>query len=361
MKTVAILPIEPIPTRYTQQWHISIPQELAKYRVNVINIDGDTEAGTPTPGAFLDFASTNQWKSEQLIKLLNLIKDGSLTNGDEVLITDAWNPTVIQLRYTIDLLGLDIKLHGIFHAGHYDKHDFLGRLEDKSKWISNTEKAMFGAYDYVYFATDFHIDMFKAGVIDSELKQYEHKIIKSGQPHDLLVNTLLTYPRLEKKRQIIFPHRLAPEKQLEIFKDLEQAMPDVEFVVCQERKLTKDQYHQAMSESMICFSASLQETFGISVQEAVLLGTVPVMPNRLSYAEIFRNQQALLYPSDWTIDFEKYQTYKGQLITYLYSVLDNFDFYREVIDIYLENDMPENMKSIEMFENIVNRPWGGAD
>ena len=38
--------------------------------------------------------------------------------------TDAWNPTVIQLRYMAELLGVDIRIGGMWHAGSYDPKTF---------------------------------------------------------------------------------------------------------------------------------------------------------------------------------------------------------------------------------------------
>ena len=41
---------------------------------------------------------------------------------------------------------------------------------------------------------------------------------------------------------VLFPHRFAREKQVDIFKDHPDSMDDVEFVIAQERQLTKDAY-----------------------------------------------------------------------------------------------------------------------
>ena len=35
-----------------------------------------------------------------------------------------WNPTVIQLRYMAELLGVDIHVGGLWHAGSYDPKIF---------------------------------------------------------------------------------------------------------------------------------------------------------------------------------------------------------------------------------------------
>ena len=81
-------------------------------------------------------------------------------------------------------------------------------------------------------------------------------------------------------------------------------MPEYEFVICQERQLTKNEYHNILGEAKIVFSANLQETLGISWYEGVIVGALPLVPDRLSYSEMAVPE--FKYPSEWTIDFDAY-------------------------------------------------------
>ena len=129
---------------------------------------------------------------------------------------------------------------------------------------------------------------------------------------DYLYETLAPYSKLEKKPQIVFPHRLAPEKQLAIFQDLAASMPEYEWVVCQTSPLSKDQYHTILGESAVMFSANLQETYGISAIEGLICGAAPMVPDRLSYSEMYDDE--FKYPSEWTINWDSYVKHKSQLI-----------------------------------------------
>ena len=60
-------------------------------------------------------------------------------NGDYFLYTDAWNPTVIQL-YMAELLGVDISIGGLWHAGSYDPARFLGRLIGDNARVRHAEQ-----------------------------------------------------------------------------------------------------------------------------------------------------------------------------------------------------------------------------
>ena len=51
--------------------------------------------------------------------------------------------------------------------------------------------------------------------------------------------------------------------------------------------MTKDEYHNILGEAKIVFSANLQETLGISAYEGALVGAIPMVPDRLSYTEMY--------------------------------------------------------------------------
>ena len=111
-----------------------------------------------------------------------------------------------------------------------------------------------------------------------------------------------------KRDLILFPHRIAPEKQPEIFKDLAETMPEFDWVMCQEQNLTKQEYHTLLFESKMVFSANLQETLGIGAMEAILAGSYPFVPDRLSYSEMYTEH--FKYWNNFTSDFKNYERYK---------------------------------------------------
>lgn len=343
MSKIYVVPIEPIDTRYTRQWYDHIPASLEKHakrlgkEVDIVVVDGEQVPTVPTPGAFLDFGATNIYKSSQLGAIAEEFQHGRVKPGDQFLFTDAWNPSIISVRYMSELLKVPVKLHGMWHAGSYDPQDFLGRLIGNVPWVRFAEKAMMHAYDTNWFATNFHLDMFIENLYGpftreafepsfDEVKakwMVSHKVDITGWPMDYLKGILEPYSRIQKKKQIAFPHRLAPEKQLEIFKDLASHLPEYQWIVCQERELTKHEYHTILGESMMVFSANLQETYGISMIEGLICGAMPLVPNRLSYMEMYEND--FKYPSEWTINFDSYEKNRDKLIGKIRSVMDYAD------------------------------------
>ena len=319
---VYIVELEPVETRYTAQWKQHLPRQMQSAGLDVEVISGPDDAPQDTtPGAFLNFSGTNYWKSEQLKKISLMFAEGKVNDGDYFLYTDAWNPTVIQLKYMAELLGENIKIGGMWHAGSYDPADFLGRLIGDKPWVRNAEKSMFDVFDHNFFATDFHIDLFLQSFADIDVS----KIHRVGWPMEYMVNTLDEFSgsQANKYDMVLFPHRLAPEKQVDIFKDLSDSMDDVEFVIAQEKQLTKDAYHSLLANSKIVFSANQQETLGISCYEGALVGASPLVPDRLSYTEMYDLE--FKYPSEWTENYDTYLEHKDELMAKIRQILGKND------------------------------------
>ena len=315
---VYLVELEPVETRYTAQWKEHLPKQMINAGLDVEVITGPADAPQDTtPGAFLNFSGTNYWKSEQLKTISQMFADGTVQDGDYFLYTDAWNPTVLQLKYMSELLGVDIKIGGMWHAGSYDPADFLGRLIGDAPWCRLAEESMYNIFDHNFFATQFHIDMF----LESFPNVDQSKIHRVGWPMEYMEPLLREYDIPANKMDIVlFPHRVAPEKQVDIFKDLGKEFTDVEFVVAQEQNLTKDEYHTMLSRSKIVFSANQQETLGISCFEGAVVGATPMVPDRLSYVEMY--DEVFKYPSEWTENFESYLQHKDKLVAHIQSVLD---------------------------------------
>ena len=331
-ENIYVMSLEPIESRYTGQWMTALPKALEKVGVNVINLTGDSaeykkSSGQVTEGAFLNFTDTNLWKNEQINKFVMLMKAGKVKNGDIVFFADAWHSGIIQVKYMSELLDLDLKIAAIWHAGSYDEHDFLGRKIEDTTWSYAFERSLYLTIDFNFFATQFHIDLFRDVLLnDGYAPDDKSKMYLAGQPHTELVMALDTaeYREMPKRDLILFPHRIAPEKNIAIFKKLAENMPEYDWVVCQETKLTKAEYHTLLAQSKIVFSANLQETLGIGAMEAVLTGSIPLVPDRLSYSEMYLS--TFKYPSEWALDIDDMDLHN--LTATIQDCMSNFTEYK---------------------------------
>lgn len=341
-KTIWLIPLEYIETRYTAEWATKVPAMLYEYAreelkldvmemsihnkytmdnysdyldrtqsgvipmCEILTIPGDMPSQVASAGAFINFASTNVWKSTQAARIAECFHRGLVKAGDVFYFTDAWNPVILQVRYMSDLLGIPVKIVGQWHAGWHDPNDFLGKKAGEL-WCSTTEAALFHAIDANLFTTNFYRDMFFERLdhlIQFEKSGYDvEKCPVQGYPHRYLADKLSAYRFNKKERIVLFPHRIAEEKRPDLFRQLEaevKARPgyeDVQFIIAQETPLTKAEYHELLGRSKVVFSCAEQETYGIAQTEAVFAGAYPLMPNKLSYAEMY-NDEFLYEPVD---------------------------------------------------------------
>ena len=367
MNNIFVVPLEKIVTRYTEEWYYHIPNMLLAY-MDAVGLHGHhVEITGKNPGttqalasvndgtckifsvvglknqqvaasdSFLNFSATNIWKSSQAVILSQLFTNGTIKSGDVLYFTDAWNPIILMCKYMKDLCGIDVTIHAQWHAGWHDDWDILAQRIKNPEWAMFTEKALFHAIDFNYFTTDFYRNMFfsKLGISRS----LEYKTIRCGYPLGYL-NERYGYVHnatqecalrvyADKENLVVFPHRLAVEKHIDVFDDLalELEKHGIAVDVCQRNGYTKDQYHDVLRRAKVVLSLARQETYGIAQVEGLLAGAVPIMPDRLSYTEMYTPD--LLYSSDWADFYFADPRCKNRLLTHIVNVVKSYDTYRE--------------------------------
>jgi hypothetical protein len=176
------------------------------------------------------------------------------------------------------------------------------------------------------------------------------KIVRTGWPMEYMEDTLTMYKNMPKRDLILFPHRIAPEKQVEIFRDLKEHLPQYEFVVCQDQQLTKNEYHNLLGEAKMVFSANLQETLGISCYEGAIVDAIPMVPDRLSYTEMYFD--AFKYPSKWTESFESYVNHRQEICMRILSIMTNYDKMLPILHKQTKCLTNEFFSATKLLENI---------
>jgi len=350
MNTIYILPIEPIDQRYTKQWYDIIPEIIkdASSEFNIVVIDGEQITDSVTAGAFLNFGATNIYKSSQISSLSKLFANNEIISGDKILITDAWNPGIINIKYMSELLDIPVEIHGIWHAGAYDPTDILGMKLDKS-WVSDFERSIFNCCDYNYYASNFHRDMFLRNL---SINDTTEKAIRSGQPHNSITKQItVDLDTVEKNNNIIWPHRYNSDKQPEIAEDIDTMLGNV--IITSKLDLNKSDYYELLKESKIIFSCSLHENLGISMMEGCLSGAIPIVPDRASYSEMYLH--CFKYPSLWTESFENYQIYKNALIKFITDRIENYDYYLPKLKIQNEILLKDYLSADIMLTHLTRK------
>ena len=118
---------------------------------------------------------------------------------------------------------------------------------------------------------------------------HDRSFNKTGWPMEYTHNMIASRTWSQKENIIVFPHRIAPEKRLDLFLEL-SARPELQhyqFCVAMEMNLSKQQYHELLQRARFAVSFADQETLGISMYESACAGACPIVPNRLSYVEMY--------------------------------------------------------------------------
>ena len=84
--TIYIVDIEAVDTRYTKQWKEYLPKQLRRAtNSEVVVISGGEVPQATTPGAFLNFAGTNNYKSQQMLEISRMFANGEIKDEDYFL------------------------------------------------------------------------------------------------------------------------------------------------------------------------------------------------------------------------------------------------------------------------------------
>ncbi|MEP0942010.1 MAG: hypothetical protein ABJH63_15320 [Rhizobiaceae bacterium] len=319
MRTLWLFDIEPHEQRYTSEWKAYLSKQLrsamrgtksTKWRLRTVS--GNKTSGKTSNGAFINFAETNLYKADQVRKFTKFLLNGEVKGGDRLLFTDAWHPGIIQCRYMADLYRVRYDIHSIWHAGSYDKNDLLGQHPLTPRWAMPFERAVFRACSRNYFATEYHRDLCIKRL--SVRRSISHRVV--GWPMEYLRGALGIHDNPTKSKTILFPHRLSKEKQPEFVKRLQTHLPEYTIVVAQRKKLSKWDYRQLVGECAAVLSFSKQETLGIGVYEAMLCGAVPIVPEWLSYKELYPSH---CYPAEWINSPKNFKKHAADLAVHIRS------------------------------------------
>lgn len=282
--------LEPLESRYTEQWSRWIPSALDTLDVEYRVIDWKKLTDKIEVWDVLDVYWTHYWKFSQMQRLMQMFQEWKVKDWDEIWFADLWFPWIEALAYIRSLTWIQFKVTGVLHAWTWDEKDFTFRYW-MDKWAKGFEQTMFQLVDTVYVATEFHKNM----ILDDLLEEWgfafaadvSDKIKVTGIFFDANECRMKAGVQKRVKWLVVFPHRLAPEKSPELFDKLasELSHTNFAFVKTIEVTSTKEEYYKMLASAEYSISFEWQETFGYSTLEAAALGCQPLVFNGMSYKE----------------------------------------------------------------------------
>lgn len=282
MRKIIYLPLEHIDMRYTTYMDEQIMEYMNRkvldYRRIYPQLDYNPKL---QKGQFLNAGYTMQFKTLQLATIAKMYIDDTINDGDVIFCSDLWFPGIEMIGYLNHFYKKKIKLRGILHAGSFTDTDEVRSME---RWAKSFEEAVFDIADKVFVASNFmKKDLVQKRLISS------NKVVVT--PFNLDYANLNKYKmRGDKKANIIvFNGRHHAEKQPLNFESLRRQfqLRDWLFVDTHAEQLPKEEYYKLLSRAKVVVSFALQENFGFGIAEAVYLGCIPIVPNRLVYPEMY--------------------------------------------------------------------------
>ena len=285
MSKIIYLPLEHIPSRYTVHMDRDITEYLENSKKDFIKIYPDI----PTPktmkaGSFLDAEFTIRFKAAQIEELARLYREDIIDSGDIIWSSDLWHPGLPEsVAYMNYFAKKDVKLRGFIHAGSFTDTDFVRDLE---RWAKNFEDNLFDISDKIYCGSNFiKNDIVKKRFVNPD------KFVVTGLPLDEKGLNKYYNSDYEKENLVIFSGRNVDEKQPWLFDQLSEKLKDkATFINTQKHNFSKEEYYDLLIRAKVVVSYALQENFGFGINEAVYLGCVPILPNRLVYPEFYSEE-----------------------------------------------------------------------
>lgn len=277
--------------RHNDHWRTIVPDLLSSngYDVGVIQ-------GTPIVRRDSGLIGEAYYKTSQFGHVYDLVLTNGITTGDTIIISDAWNVTALALRYISDIENLNLKIIGYWRDGIFDVNSRIWkRTARKSRrWSTALERTLCYVYDYNCFFSAVQSHKFKG--------RYRYKdsptIVDMGLPYGSIRRIRDTYDRVDRENIIIIPHNTYDEDQYSIYEALKTDFPQYEFVMCSDYRLTRSEYYELLNRAKATMAINLSETDPTNIYEGMVFGCVPIVPDRLVYAEVFPGEYQ--YPSYYT-------------------------------------------------------------
>jgi glycosyltransferase involved in cell wall biosynthesis len=298
---IHFLPIEPLEERYTAQMLRWVEQALARTGQRWRTYLPTYASGPIAHGQFLDTLGSAGFKARQLLQLHEALVAGKVNPGDTILCGDTWFPGIEGIRQSCELLGLEVRFAGWFYAGVCDPADYYSsRL---GGWAMDFESTMLRTFDAICIGSYSHGELIRKAHGDCGGRL--HMCGLAWNADDVPPGRPAMADRIPA---VVFPHRVAPEKNPAAFLDLARRYSNIEFcfsscnpaAVAAVRALgaapgnvsirihqSKADYYAFLGACRWFYSAALQETFGYAFHEAVAAGCHVVVPNRLAYRDAF--------------------------------------------------------------------------
>jgi len=249
-----------------------------------------------------DASTANSFDSEPEVKNYIVLLEELFKHkkAKKILFLDFFFPGLDLYKYFSEISEMNPKL-GAFMLGA----TFLPGDLYHWKWLEKSEETWFEIYDKAYVPSKYFYNQIPEKHIN-KVEIFPWGLDASFQIIDKIKPTLSN----GKEYDVIFPHRLDDDKGIDEFIKIVESVPEANFYITTfSEPIKNDYYHQlkelpnvnfligeddeqhlrSLGNAKVVLGCARQETHGYSIIKSVLMGAIPVLPNREVYPEYFDN------------------------------------------------------------------------
>jgi len=277
----------------------------------------------------------------QLKLISDLIK---IPEPSKILFLDFFNPGLEILKYFHEQKNISVKYGALIHGGTFFDDDIYNM-----PWLNASELAWAEIYSVVYIASN------------SAKKKLPNQIRNKAKAIPWgLDNFARSQSNKLKKYDVIFPHRLSPDKGTDDLIKIVKSLPKIQFAITapqdsktlssnpyyqQLKKLdnvtfilqqNQRQHAQTLSQARMILSCAKQETFGYAVIKAVLNGCIPILPYSQCYPDFFKTKYLYRNLPEAIHNIQKYKKLdtEGSSSPFKSNDVDLFSFQNHLEDFF---------------------------
>ena len=335
MRKLFYMGLESYESRYTLQLTEWNKRVFDRRGLDVVYVPGQTIDNTQSisVGQVLDAHGRSYFSMSQMMNLVQLMRNGEVTNEDVIYFEDMFQPGIESLPYIMDQIPSEQRPRVFVRclAQAIDPDDFV-HVWGMAKWMSTYEKM---------------VNCFVSGVLATNEEMVAHMRIAGWSAPIYNISGLAfgkeevleriggsqnIKPFDQRKMRVGFAARFDQEKQPDFYMDLiemwaAQGPYPVEFAIFQGgplrsnnqryidrarnlqarglltiyEDLKKNDYYNLVNDSRVLFNCALQDWVSNTVSEADTLGCNVLYPAYRSFPETFADDPNRLY-IPWSID-----------------------------------------------------------
>lgn len=333
MRKLFYMGLEPYEGRYTlqlQQWNEAVFQRRG---IDYVVVPGSTIDNTKaiSVGQVLDAHGRSFFGMSQMMNLVQMMRQGDVTNEDVIYFEDMFQPGIESLPYIFDQIPADQRPRVFVRclAQSIDPDDFV-HVWGMAKWMGLYEQMVNEFVDGVLATNEEMVAHMRIAGWDAPIYNISGLAFGKDEVQGRVNNQLKPWD--ERAHRVVFAARFDQEKQPDFYMDLierwhaNSSIP-VEFAVLSGgplrsnnpkyleraakleaegklkiyKDLKKNDYYNIVNDSRVLFNCALQDWVSNTVSEADALGCNVLYPAYRSFPETFANDPERMY-IPWSLD-----------------------------------------------------------